>query len=111
VLTPEEEDAVLHDVDFDADSKGDCGRILDVRMVTAAKLHKGVCTPCGGDIQKGERHRVERGLYDGKVGNCRTCAECCKILSKWCSPHDKDQDAIEARYTLGRQRAEEKHRG
>ncbi|MGE0329732.1 MAG: hypothetical protein AB7P37_03455 [Ramlibacter sp.] len=106
--TPEQERAILHDVDFDADSKGDAGRVLNVRMVTAAKHHAGACYPCLGDIAPGERHRVERYLYDGKVTSGRTCATCCQALSKWCSSNEADQAAIQARYELGRERSRAK---
>ena len=105
MLTPEQEAACLR-YNFDADSKGDSGvRVLDVRMVTAAKEHSG-CFPCLGQIAKGERHRVERGLMDGAVRTCRTCAACSAAMAAF--QLGTDHDAIEWRYTLGRNRADQR---
>jgi hypothetical protein len=102
-LTLEQEAACLR-YNFDADSKGDSGvKTLDVRMVTAAKAHAG-CFPCMGEIAKGERHRVERALMDGAVRTCRSCAECSAAMAAF--QLGADYDAIEARYSLGRRRAD-----
>lgn len=103
MLTPEQEAACLR-YNFDADSKGDSGvKVLDVRMVTAAKEHAG-CFPCMGPIAKGERHRVERAVVDGAARTCRSCAECSAAMAAY--QLDTDPDGIEARYSLGRRRAE-----
>lgn len=101
-MTPEQEAACIR-YDFDADSKGDSGvKVLDVRMVTAAKAHTG-CFPCTGPIAKGERHRVERALMDGAVRTSRSCAECAAAMAAF--QLGNDYDAIEARYSIGRRRA------
>lgn len=90
-------------INFDENSKGDSDvRILDKRLVKASKRHVGACFPCLGDIEKGDLHRVERGLMDGQVGNCRTCTTCLLAAIR---------DDLEPRYTLGRQRAEERRKG
>lgn len=103
MLTPEQEAACIR-YNFDADSKGDSAvRVLDVRMVTAAKDH-GACFPCLGPIAKGERHRVERAVMDGRARTCRSCATCCEAMAG--SQLGTDHDSIEVRYRLGRQRAD-----
>lgn len=105
MLTTEQEAACLR-YNFDADSKGDADvTVLDVRMVTAAKLHRGACFPCLGDIADGERHRVERGVMDGKARTCRTCATCCAAMAAYML--GTDHYSIEWRYALGRNRADQ----
>lgn len=95
-------DTVLR-FNLDGDSKGDSDvRVLDKRLVRAGKDHVGKCFPCLGDIHKNDLHRVERGLMDGKVGNCRTCSYCCIAIGS------EDDDQIEFRYTLGRNRADQR---
>lgn len=100
MLTAQDERDCLH-YDFDADSKGDSDvRVLGKSMVTAAKDYpEGTCFPCAGPIAKGERHRVERGLMDGKVRTCRSCAACCAAMAAY---RGDDFDAIERRYSMGR---------
>lgn len=103
MLTPEEEAACLR-YNFDADSKGDSDvKVLDVRMVTAAKDHTG-CFPCMGPIAKGERHRVERAVMDGSARTCRSCAECSAAMAAF--QLGTNYDDMEARYSLGRRRAD-----
>lgn len=107
-MTPEQEAACLR-YNFDADSKGDSGvRVLDVRMVTAAKDHQ--CFPCLGKITKGERHRAERGLMDGSVGTARSCARCCEAMAAF-QLGDDTENSMEWRYTLGQNRADQMRRG
>ena len=105
MLTPEQEAACLR-YNFDADSKGDSGvKVLDVRMVTAAKDHAG-CFPCMGPIAKGERHRVERAVMDGTARTCRSCAECSAAMAAF--QLGTNCDDMEWRYTLGRNRADQR---
>lgn len=102
-MSPEDERTVLR-YNFDEGSKGDSDhRTLDTRLVQARKQH--TCFPCLGQIEIGERHRVERTLYDGKVGNCRTCATCMQAMLK--EYKNGNWQAMEARYTLGRSRSEQ----
>jgi hypothetical protein len=107
MLTPEQEAACLR-YNFDADSKGDSGvKVLGVKMVTAAKEHPGSCFPCLGNIAKGERHRVERALMDGAVRTCRSCETCSAAMAAF--QLGTDYDGMEWRYTLGRNRADQRH--
>lgn len=93
---------------FDADSKGDSDlKVFSTKMVVSSKDYKeGTCFPCLGEIKKGERHRVERALFDGHVQNCRSCAACCEAM--FLSYQEDRWEEMEARYRLGRQRAENK---
>lgn len=108
-MTPEQEAACLR-YNFDEGSKGDSGvKVMSVRIVTAAKPHK--CFPCRGDIHTGERHRVERALMNGRMSNCRSCPTCCEAMAKCVMDEPGGWDLVEARYTIGRQRADRAQKG
>ena len=100
MLSEQDEQAALH-YNFDADSKGDMDIVyLGAKFVTAAKDYpEGTCFPCMGPIAKGERHRVERSIWDGKARTCRSCAGCCAAMA---AVPGGDWEAMERRYSLGR---------
>ena len=107
-MSPQQEADCLK-FDFDADSKGDSDcLVLSTRMVTAAKDYPaGTCFPCAGPIARGERHRAERGVMDGRASTCRTCAICCAAMAAY---RRDEFDAIERRYSIGRKWHEENRR-
>jgi hypothetical protein len=59
-----------------------------------------------GPIAKGERHRVERAVMDGTARTCRSCAKCSAAMAAF--QLGTDYDAMEWRYTLGRNRADQR---
>lgn len=99
-LTAQDEQACLH-YNFDADSKGDMDIVyLGTKIVAAAKDYpEGTCFPCMGPIAKGERHRVERSIWDGKASSCRSCAACCAAMA---AVPGGDWESMEKRYSIGR---------
>lgn len=61
----------------DFGSPGD--RILENKIVVAAKDHDG-CHICGATIVKGERHRLQVDVSEGKILRNRWCAACCAAM-------------------------------
>ena len=60
------------DYDYDVDG------FNATKTVRAAKEHK--CCECGGKIQKGERHEVNSGVWDGVPYRTRTCPDCAALI-------------------------------
>jgi hypothetical protein len=62
----------------DFGSPGD--RTLRKQMVTSRKTHE--CSLCLGEIQKGERTRVQIELFDGELQDYRWCFKCCRAFAQ-----------------------------
>lgn len=78
-------------------------KIFSDKIVSAGKAYPiGACCICGGEIAKGERHRVQKGRIDGEFKQCRMCLRCCEAMA------DVRTDfggTIELRTELGMRRA------
>lgn len=48
--------------------------LFEERAVVARKNHR--CEECGATIQKGEKHEVAKGLYEGQWSEARRCPAC-----------------------------------
>lgn len=86
-------------VDPFAGNFGDGEIVLSDKIVRAAKTHPVCCNICGGDVQKGARHRALVEAYAGKVMTFRFCPECCLAMA---TANDDDGRAWEARVGLYR---------
>lgn len=77
------------------------------KFVVARK--RGTCSLCFGIVSVGERVRAQtqRSEEQRKVMTFRFCSICCRAMERY---GDDGGDAIERRYTLGRQRAERQRR-
>lgn len=63
------------------DYDGDEATFYHEREVTAAKPH--ACYECHEAIQKGERHHVVAGKWEGEVRTYRFCAPCWEISGEF----------------------------
>jgi len=70
-------------------------RVLSDQITTAAKTHQ--CVECLSPINKGERHRVHAGIYDGGFRRYRYCEGCCEAMSR---VFDNDGDPMAARSAI-----------
>lgn len=79
-------------------------RVLDDKFVTARKSTR--CQVCWGQIEPGQRvrARTERNNEERKVMTFRFCPECCEAMAQ---ADDDSGDAIEKRYSMGMDRAEQ----
>jgi hypothetical protein len=68
-------------VDPFAGDFGDGEVTLSDKIVKAAKFHEKKCQICGGDIQKGERHRALVEVWEKNVATTRFCAACCIAMA------------------------------
>lgn len=61
-------------IEVDADYGPEC---FMEKNPTARKYH--VCCECHGDIEPGERYRVETGIWDGEPRSYKTCIDCLSV--------------------------------
>lgn len=69
--------------------------LLSDKMVVAAKRHLH-CHVCDGPIEKGERHRARREVFEKQALTFRFCALCCEAAAH----RDQNFDALDKRYAL-----------
>ena len=93
------EKIVLHYHLFEGDF-GEQGDItLENKIVITRKKHLQACHICMGDIEKGERSRVEKDIFEGELASYRVCQKCCEAIS-----YDYENDCeveIDKRYKIG----------
>lgn len=78
MITEEERDFIILETDmFEGDFGEQGDRVLSNKMVVARKEHK--CSHCSGTIDKGERHRHQKGIY-GDFMEHRWCGDCCDLM-------------------------------
>lgn len=82
------DDDVLSCDPFEGDygGAGDNDGILRDKIVRANKRHVGACHLCGGDIEKGARHRSRSEVYDGDLMHFRWCPDCCAAMAAVVEP-------------------------
>lgn len=78
---------------FAGDFGSPSDRILQDSIVTAAKAHVKACHMCGGQIAKGERHRVRTEIVDGDLQGYRWCGLCCVAMAKSWDDEGAEVDA------------------
>nr|DAP67519.1 MAG TPA: hypothetical protein [Caudoviricetes sp.] len=107
-------DAAL-DFDLFAGDFGDSGDVeLSNKIVTGRGEY--TCFICYGKIVKGEVHRSAVHKFDGEIMSYRVCNECCRAMASSVNYDfmsddegvEDEQDPIDARYALGRERRESK---
>lgn len=84
---------------FDGDFGSQDDITLENKIVTTRKKHKNACHICWSDIEMGERSRVEKDIFEGKLESYRVCQKCCEAISY--DYENNCEDKLDKRYKIG----------